>query len=863
MGKRQFILSGSQIIFVIFSIVSVLFPGVVSADFSDEFIDVFKTENANNVDGFTQAVNETATIQGAPTGDLKLVELPEGAQLREIKVYSRESSIEGLQLSWYHEGEMYQSPLIGRDVGEAKTVVFGPDDALLKMGVAWNENELKALLLVKVTNARSFKNIKEFGEKVESQIEEIKFGDPEAAEDHEEITIIPGQNLSTLAACVQYGRGSITGIGILTEGWIEASEPDWVCGEDVAAKDDLWGGSSFETLDEMPYYMKFAGPWIEEDKSVSLDLSGGPEVNGLDNIRAGTWTRPKMLKATFWDKGKQLRLRIDGGDELILERDGKRPKAGKISYFSGLFQAEIIDTDSSKPLLTVTVDERPNRIENGVYKRARQQGGNNPLILEKVHFPDRNRPVDDWTGLFGLTSVVYGFASSLDGYDGAMMSPRDPASGQKEARIFADPSGYDHFVSTEISKSVPDGFIVKSKYGLSHYEYSEKAISSESELQKSTSYNFGVSGAVKAVSLGANYSHQESSGMRKEKSSMRAYGFARILQHVLVIDRTQVKLHPDFEGKIMDLVMGKTSALTVINTYGTHYANAITYGGLAIASNEFSQEGYANWRGESTQISASGGAKGVSVSGGYGEEESEKQTNLVSFTKNDFMSIGGLGGTTIEGFTPGTNPVPVLYDLRPISELVHAFYLPDLPRDMYFPLERARNLLDDAIAARFAALPPADTQSYKPVIYKVKFKHLICTDAGDESDVEIELGGEWNVAFSDASSDLHLQPELALLDGDENTVRCNNQPFKFLNKEVTLWAQPDKTKKIIIMFSWNMTEYDTPPFDPNENFRNDPDTLLFVMDMPTTFEPDERKLELGGKDGQPTIELSYTIQRID
>lgn len=824
------------------------------AGFSDAFIKKFQDSEAEDRDKFAKQLAKSAQIQGVVAGDLRYIDIPAGARVTSITVYSFPKSIEGLRLTYSNgQGQTIQSPLIGRNFGESKTVNIAPEDALLSFRFGWGKEKLQVLGIQVLKGAH---NLSRLDEAKDEDMEMTVFGTEDDLDDHSGAFILPGQSLVTLASCVQPARGAITALGVLTSGWIDTEKPEWSCGDNGGKDGDVWGDAEYNSLDEMPYYMKYAGPWNEMHRPVGLKLTGNPEIDGEDNIRAGTYKIPRAVRLEFWNKGRQLRLLFTNAPELILNR--RQDTGGRYVYRIGLFQA-VIDETKTPPMLTVTVDDRPTMAENGVFTRAKLQQPGNRLVVDKLHFPEKNRPKDTWRGLFEQDSVVYGVGNSWMGYDGTQMNPQNPAQGQKK-KLFAEPGDYDFYLSTLGSKAVPDGLIFRPRNSQSHYEYSERAISSEAELQKTISYNFGLSGGAKGASLGVNYSHQKSEGMRKSRNTMQAYGFGRILQHSLVLDRANTRLDETFARDLTKMVQGKVSASKIVDLYGTHYPNAITYGGLAVASTEFSQQAYAQWRGESTEISASGGAKGVSVSGGYGQSESAKTSNLVSFKSTDFKSIGGEGGTSMESFTPGSKPVPVLYDLRPLSELVNGFFLRDMPRDMEWSLQNARALLDAAIATRFDAFPPPDTRSNRPAIYKVSFHHLTCTDKGDESDLEVELGGTWKAGYSDASGGSEV---VLWSNTDKETVRCNSQPHAQLDAEFTLFSDVDKINDMMIYFSWDLTEYDTPPFDPNDRIRNDPDTLLFRPPFGKGFKPQPHTLEVGGKDGQASLKISYTVQRIE
>lgn len=835
--------------------------GQATAQYRPELTETFWANlDDDNKAEVAQGLKEASALHGIISGDLQSVEIAAGAKITKIDVYG-DTRIQGVQFTYRADnGRELQTDVLGGRFGKLASHDIADQDAFLGLILAWDEKQMRTVGVMTVENAAGLTDVEQF----DAAVRQTMLGaDPSTydQEDYTQLILLPGQELRGLVACRAPFGGGIAALTVVQGGRIDPELADWKCGN-APVGDDLWGGPGYDSLAEMPYYLNLSGPWTQKDTGFDLRRTGDPILDGTNGSRLGTYDVPKYVRVEFADEGKFLRLLGSDHDELVLPRVDE--SGAEVTYAQGLFTARF-STRGFEPVLSVTAPDAPHLPHIGTYVRSKLKRPKARTVVDKVFFPENERPSETWRGLFEQSAVLFGFSWNLAGYDGPMMNLEDPDRGLKDDfPIFAEPDNYSHYLDTFISKSVPDGLVVQNRGAKSLFEYTETAITSSSEMQRTVSTNFGLSGGAKGASLGVTYSNSQTSGMRQSSNTMMAMGNARILQYSVVLDRGSAQLSPEFKADLTDMIMGLRTGYDIVAKYGTHYANAITYGGAAVATKTFSQTEYATWRSENESASVSGGAKGVSGNAGASEQESSRQNSLVSFSRSDFRSVGGTGGTTIEGFTPGERPVPVLYDLRPISELARPFYLPELPRGMWQSFERAQKDLDQAIAYRFDQVPLEQINVTPQAIYKVTFQGITCDAKGDEGDNEIELSGDIRVSIS--QPDQSSEEFSVWSSSDEETVDCDGIPFAQSGRTMGVFAPEDKLGELQLWYNYALEEHDTPPFDANETTSSGNtyliQPLLGAGQIAASAEY-QGKSSFGGARGMPRIIVNYTVERIE
>lgn len=172
----------------------------------------------------------------------------------------------------------------------------------------------------------------------------------------------------------------------------------------------------------------------------------------------------------------------------------------------------------------------------------------------------------------------------------------------------------------------------------------------------------------------------------------------------------------------------------LVNTYGTHYPNAVTYGGLAYMETKRNGEEL-QLISESDKRSGNSWSQSVessfetSVGGGVlpGENKvglATNWTNEVNFetssgrsaselensirTKTTYGTLGGNGGANFESWVSNKrDSVPISVELRPIAELLAPpFFEPDAS------VQNFADLLNAYLLREFAQETPLDTKSF-------------------------------------------------------------------------------------------------------------------------------------------------------
>lgn len=158
--------------------------------------------------------------------------------------------------------------------------------------------------------------------------------------------------------------------------------------------------------------------------------------------------------------------------------------------------------------------------------------------------------------------------------------------------------------------------------------------------------------------------------------------------YTLVLDKPNVR----FSGKgsfkgfwpdIHEYAKGKTSGAEIFANYGTHYAHAISFGARGKAQHSYTKETMSTmlqnckklgWGAEAKVSGKIGGFKG-GVGGGYSQEDKaddmKKIDATTDFQEGTYECVGSSScNSSGEAHAVDQTAVPVLVDLRPITELV-------------------------------------------------------------------------------------------------------------------------------------------------------------------------------------------------
>ena len=156
----------------------------------------------------------------------------------------------------------------------------------------------------------------------------------------------------------------------------------------------------------------------------------------------------------------------------------------------------------------------------------------------------------------------------------------------------------------------------------------------------------------------------------------------------MVLDKPNVRFNGKGELKgfwpaIHEYAKGKTSGAEIFSSYGTHYAHAICFGARGRARETYTKETMSTllqnckkigW-GAEAKISANiAGFKG-GVGGGYSQQDANDDSNKISATQDakdsSYSCIGSSSCNSCgEGQVSDQHAVPVLLDLRPVTDLL-------------------------------------------------------------------------------------------------------------------------------------------------------------------------------------------------
>lgn len=368
-----------------------------------------------------------------------------------------------------------------------------------------------------------------------------------------------------------------------------------------------------------------------------------------------------------------------------------------------------------------------------------------------------------WKGAFSKRLPQIG--QSARGFDAAKLSALNPGASDgaqvsEQYYVFRQPSDstrfyrvdfiatpYYLFSSAPITRTSTDGTIA--------YKSSAEAMASEST---SLGVDVGV-GDTKLFSLGmTNSSSRQSSG---SSESVLALHRSRDLKYVLTLDRRWIELNPNFVERALAeadrVIAGDNNPPPFHNlfeNFGTHYANAITYGAQTGSVEVLDETTLGNMTQSGSSIKASLKVPipetPVAVGLEGGQEKETKAGGEAGVRKESRASIE-VGSDA--------DPVPIFLDLRPLWELLQPPYLGD---------ERMRRTIDAARAGwqqyrdrNTRALP----QWEAPLLFQARLKSIAaigaetCFVRGRAFLAAIASGSDWSlVAPADPARRAHATP---------------------------------------------------------------------------------------------------------
>ncbi|MEL7188727.1 MAG: MAC/perforin domain-containing protein [Pseudomonadota bacterium] len=505
---------------------------------------------------------------------------------------------------------------------------------------------------------------------------------------------------------------------------------------------------SDEDLNEDCRY-RLDGIWVQ-DTELSLDEGraprgfgglGGRQVNS--RLTHANFTTPDLMYVSMADDGSSVSIRrATHGREPITLYAVDRVPMRDVMRPSGTSKRYVYREGTGRwknATLTVSVSRtgRPElRWQGYSYNRPE------PTVAGA-----QNVDIND---VFLIGNNLDNYRASLRGYDVIGQDPFELNRNSK-AQIFANSDPRDFAIVEK--RTVPLGL----KYipeGVQGSVTSREMIASQYGFQRASASSFGVNIGFEKKdkdtgesigSLGAGASYAKTSTIGRQLGMQRAVsmGFARHKVYTLVLDRPFSKLSDEFIDAVdFAYRMGRYDDL--IDKFGTHYPYAVTYGSQARFWTSFDQKTIRQWQSKSENINANAGGSllgfSIGTSASSFVEESRDSSRMSETAQADFEAVGGTGSFDQGGFGTGT-PVPILTDLRPITDLLNPLYFPDEPE--IWSTVRAR--LDAAIEQRLArAANRAGLASVVPEYTRPKpglIKNItIQTHTGSRENVRVAFG---------------------------------------------------------------------------------------------------------------------------
>jgi hypothetical protein len=265
-----------------------------------------------------------------------------------------------------------------------------------------------------------------------------------------------------------------------------------------------------------------------------------------------------------------------------------------------------------------------------------------------------------------------------------------------------------------------------------------------------------MKGAVQPLSFSRNENYKESVQHMYGTETSYTFGEARMEAYALVLDRARVELDDRFRRRVMELKQNRDYK-GFIESYGTHYPHAVTYGGRGVLRMEMDKTTFSRMMSQGVDVATNANValKFVSAGGGVteGSEVSDSFREEMSNQFDSFRWVGGSAGFGKESWQVGDKVTPVFLDLRPIDALLAAPFFSD-PK----VIGEVRQGLGNEIARYLSSAPQPRVESVAPETYMVEVERLELVRAG-EADRKAELTGSIAIKGYDARGRAELPGE--------------------------------------------------------------------------------------------------------
>ncbi len=699
------------------------------------------------------------------------------------------------------------------------------------------------------------------------------------------------QGIRAVNACVSPTdrNGRIFSLGVVTYGlmgdreqvsdWCRDQDPNWrkqPLGPAKIPLDNPFNDPEIAAQNFDPYEA-FSGIYTRLDQGYERDLSGDPAIDGKNNTLAAKWRSPQALIAVFGDRATVKFENVPNPvftlDMVLDEKKQRTDRNYAFQYANGsmFIGVEVEEINGKKfSYITFDHDQKSGRQYIGRYREARL--GDDLVAKRNWERTEARNKDQSRKGLFELQSVVKGYEYMYSGYNPPEMDLFDLNKGQSGLKnIFSEPGEYQWHTSSKLGKAVLDG-LQAFELANSHTDDSKTILTSSKQYSEMVSKSLGATVPIKGVPVGLSYSTSNSTAMNSTKKQMKAFATSRMLTHAFVLDKPNAFLANDFIKAVRDIYRAPPArqaslAQDMVKVFGTHYAAAITFGGLGIAEETVSASTYGSQAKKAYTLGATIGDKekiGAEAKAEMSESTSRVASTFSEFGSSSFKGRGQAGSWGKNGWsiTP-ESAVPILYDLRPISELFEPVILSKALNNDYDAKKvvSARTAVHKAIEDHFSQYPPPKTYSSKPHIYRLSAGNFACTHAGDDSST-VHMFGDLKLLY-------HHGPgngETTLLNASDTKFSCNGTAKSDVEAEVILWFEPDATTAAgqplyPASIRMKMYEDDDSVIDLDDQI----DQVEILAAIPIGFDAVSGTLSFGGGDGgdDPKFTIDYTWQRLE
>lgn len=476
-------------------------------------------------------------------------------------------------------------------------------------------------------------------------------------------------------------------------------------------------------------WARLDGVWRAEtsptlDRSKDDNTVWGSDTPQLISLANGNYTKPDYLVVQ------------DGGNpeqELLVTTGLHSNRSIRFVSSDGLSLADVMKRNG--PIKTFVAEERfayGQRLTLDVTRSGRvrlnfsRTSFVRPLPGVSKATMSGQLPADD---AFLLSYNLDNLAASRRGYDPVTQDPFYLLQNDK-MEVFARVDPRNYYITEK--RTVPLGFSLVQEQAQG-YVFRKKLVTSETEVQETLAHSYGASVSLgkpekASVNVGFDATSSTTNSLTQSKSVAQAIGYSRAKKYALVVDHPYVTLSEEFIDAVED-ARRHHRYQRLIDKFGSHYAYAVTYGAMARMTQSLTSDQYVERAQKSASFSATAGATLYGSSGDVrGSTSSGSMSGTSGSVGNEgmtFVGVGGNGSWDQNGFSAGDTPVPILLDLRQMSELLNPMNFPDEP-EIY---GRVRSNLERAITHHMSRnrgvlsnaswLPPVpDPEKDKPVAPK-------------------------------------------------------------------------------------------------------------------------------------------------